>query len=205
MGVTQAQCNRRERATAYVHGELDARGRVAFQRHLRVCTLCAQDVELLRGVAHPVAPRSAAPRRRLFHRPVPGPAIVGFLAVAIVGIVTVALSHRAASIRYERAEAGWTAGGAAIKLEGNQLELLVVGMPRPPRGKAYQVWVMERGTRKLVPTSAMLSPGRAGDAGVDVPGDYHDWYAVAVYVETLHHTASTRSGAVVVADLRNVS
>jgi len=300
MAATQAQCNRADRAAAYVIGELPARSRVAYERHLKVCTVCSDEVELLMNVAdaipllsatqqppdpsdqdqHRHAPALAAnaqaaaaaaakaaaaaqpptpadgkpalqairggppdpfelrqaahalrveaavlrggsattasriaaraerrprrPARRILRRPVPGQVLLGFLAVAVVGIATVALSHRAASIRYERVEAGWTRGGAAIRVEGNQLELLVEGMPRAPRGKAYQVWVVERPTGKLVPTTALLRPGRDGDAGLIVPGNYHHWYAVGVYVETLHHPENTKAGAVVVADLRHV-
>jgi hypothetical protein len=150
-------------------------------------------------------PRFARPRRRLLHRPVPGPAIVGFVAIAIIAIVTLSLSSREAGIRYERVSAGWTRGGAAIEVEGNQLGLAVERMPRPTQGTGYQVWVVERTTKKLVPTSAWLHLNKAGDAGVTVPGNYHHWLAAAVYVEILHGRETTSSGAVVVADLRHVA
>jgi hypothetical protein len=311
MGATQLHCPRTARAAPYVLGQLDARSRLAFDRHMRVCARCRDEVELLmsaadavpllsaqaqapepsdpdqryspailalahasavadaksaaaeakRAPAQPQAPGDGRPSlqaipggrdvvelrkaahaqrletaalrsgfkpsaarliarrggatgrplrqrrtsRRFLRRPVPGPAMVGFVAVAIIAIVTVALSSREAGIRYARVKAGWTAGGAAIEVEGNQLGLVVEHMPRPSRGTGYQVWVVERKTRKLVPTSAWLHLDKAGDAGVNVPGDYHGWYAAAVYVETLHGHESTRSGAVVVADLRHVA
>ncbi|MGC9220676.1 MAG: zf-HC2 domain-containing protein [Solirubrobacteraceae bacterium] len=143
-------------------------------------------------------------RLRLLRRPMPAPAIIGFLAVGVVAAVTIVLSLGAANIRFERAQAGWSPGGAAIKLEGNQLELLVERMPAPPKGTVYQVWVQSRNTGTLQPTAVDLRPDRAGSGGVIVPGNYHDWLAVAVYVEEAGHTDTTAGGAVVVADLRHV-
>lgn len=142
---------------------------------------------------------------RFLRKPVPGPAVVGFAAVAVVAVLTIALSSRVAGIRYERAQAGWKPGGAAIGTDGNQLELLVEKMARPPLGTGYQVWVLAKAAHAMVPTRAWLEPNRAGDAGVTVPGNYHNWAAIAVYVERLRGPESERSGAVVVADLRHVA
>jgi hypothetical protein len=140
--------------------------------------------------------------RRVLKSPVPKPAMVGFVGVAIVAVATIALSHRAASVRFERVKAGWSTGGAALRLEGNQLEILVLDMPHPKRGTGYQVWVMNKSSKQLVPTTAWLHLNSAGEAGVEVPGNYHAWDAAAVYVEPLHGHETTKSGAVVVADLR---
>jgi hypothetical protein len=128
--------------------------------------------------------------------------MVGLVGVAIIAIATVALSHRAASIRFERVRAGWSDGGAAIRLQGSQMELLVLHMPRPTAGNGYQVWVMNKRSRQLSATSAWLHLNKAGEAGANVPGNYHDWDAAAVYEEPLHGPETTKSGAVVVADLR---
>lgn len=147
-------------------------------------------------------PRQPSARRRFMKTRSPQPIMLGLAGVAIIVTVTIALSNRAASISYMRAQAGWSDGGAAVKLEGNQLQVLVVGMARPQPGHGYQVWVMDRSSKKLVPTSAWLKPAASGAGGVEVPGNYHDWDAAAVYVEPLHGPDTTRSGAVVVADLR---
>jgi hypothetical protein len=128
--------------------------------------------------------------------------MVGLVGVAIVAVATVALSHRAASVRFQRVKAGWSTGGAAIKLEGNQLEILVLDMPHPARGTGYQVWVMKKGSKQLTPTSSWLHLNKAGEAGANDSGSYHDWNAAAVYVEPLHGRVNTKSGAAVVADLR---
>jgi hypothetical protein len=144
-------------------------------------------------------------RRRLLRQPVPKPAVIAFALLAVIGAFTIALSNRSASIRYLHVRAGWsTGGGAAIKLEGDQAEVLVDGMPLPASGTGYQVWVVSRATKRLTPTDAWLHPDRKGEAGAEVPGDYHDLDAIAVYVEPLKGAHTTRSGAVVVADLRRV-
>ncbi len=76
-------------------------------------------------------------------------------------------------------------------------------MPRPPAGRRYQVWTVESLTDQLAPTGSWLYLNSRGEAGVNVAGDYHDWDAIAVYVEPLHGRDGTKSGAVVVGDLRN--
>jgi hypothetical protein len=156
------------------------------------------------GAGAPARPRLSIGGRKLLQSPVPKPALIGLLALAIVAIATVALSHRAASVRYDHIRAGWEGGGAALKLDGNDLELLVLGMPRAPHGSGYQVWLGDRLTHQLEPTTSWLHLNRAGEAGVSLPGDYHDWYAIAVYVEPLHGPFTNRSGAVVVGDLRHL-
>jgi hypothetical protein len=126
----------------------------------------------------------------------------------VIGAATIAISNRSASIRYihQGVKAGWTAGGgAAIKVEGNQAEVLVDGMPQPSPGTVYQVWVVNNITKKKTPTKALLRPDINGEAGANVPGNYHDMAAIAVYVEPKGGPYTTRSGAVVVADMRHQS
>lgn len=152
------------------------------------------------------AGRSAgADARTRLRSPIPRSGLVSFIALGVLAVATLALSNTAASVRYGRIRAGWENGGAAVKLQGSHLELLVEGMPRPPRGYGYQVWVVDRLTSRPVPTTAWVRLNQLGEAGVDVPGDYHQWDAVAVYMEPLLGHDSTHSGAVVVGDLRGLS
>lgn len=151
------------------------------------------------------APARPGVGRRSLKNPVPKPALVGLLALAILAIATVALSSQGTDVRYYRIQAGWSGGGAAVQLQGSRLRLLVEGMPKPPAGSGYEVWVVDRLDRQLAPTGAWLHLNRLGQAGVTVPGDYHDWLAVAVYTEPLHGRDTTRSGAGVVGDLRSLN
>jgi len=261
-------------ASLYVLGELYGRQRDSFERHLRHCEDCAEEVNLLRqagttpllGAAHlppaeeedpgrraptpslsvaaanaraarlaaekaaaegkrrpPMEPPARpvlrpiqggagapAPRRfsmggrRLLKTPLPRSAMVSFIALGVLAIATVAMTSRIANVKYYRIPAGWHGGGAALKLYGNQLELLVEGMPRPAPGTGYRVWVRDRGSARFKPTGSWLHLNPLHEAGVNVKGDYHDWAVIAVYVEPLMGASSTRSGAVIVGDLRGL-
>jgi hypothetical protein len=277
MSIQQDHCARAGDASLYVLGELSGRQQESFERHLRRCEECAEEVDLLRQVAGstpllgtaylppeeeddpgrraptptldvaaanaraarlaaekaaaagtaPAAMRpparpalrtiqggaGAPPRkpsilagRRLLKTPMPRSALISFMALGVLAVATVAMTSSAASVRFYRIQSGWSAGGgAALKLVGNRLELLVEHMPGPASGTGYQVWVVDRATRKPAPTSAWVHPNRLDQAGVNVPGNYHDWAAIAVYVEPLTGSDTTHSGAVVVGDLRSLS
>jgi hypothetical protein len=142
--------------------------------------------------------------RRLLKTPMPRSAMISFLALGVLAIATVAMTSRAASLRYFRIQAGWSKGGAAVKLIGNQLELLVEDMPRPAPGTGYQVWVVERAGKKQVPTTAWIHLNPLRQAGVNVPGNFHNWDAVAIYSEPLTGRDTVGRAAVAVGDLRAV-
>ncbi len=78
-------------------------------------------------------------------------------------------------------------------------------MPKPASGSGYEVWVVERQDKQLTATGVWLHLNSLGQARVTVPGNYHDWLAVAVYTEPLTGHDTTQSGAAVVGDLRHVS
>ncbi len=163
----------------------------------------AREAAAIREATASAAATRSEPSWRVLKQPIPKPAMFAFAALAVFAALTVSLSRRTGHVSYVRVKAGWTPGGAALKLQGNQLGLLVDEMPRPRDGSGYQVWVLDGLTHRLTPTGTWLRLNRRGQAGVDVPGDYHDWDAVAVYVEPLHGRDTTASGAVVVADLRD--
>jgi anti-sigma factor RsiW len=156
------------------------------------------------GAATPNRAKLPLGGRRLLKTPMPRSAMVSFIALGVLAVATVAMTSQAASVHFFRIRASWPRGGAALKLVGNQLELLVEGMPSPPRGVGYQVWVANRATRRLAPTSAWVHLNRLSQAGVDVPGNYHDWAAIAVYMEPLTGRETPQRGAVVVGDLRGL-
>ncbi|MGH2862431.1 MAG: hypothetical protein ACRDLT_13140 [Solirubrobacteraceae bacterium] len=158
----------------------------------------------IQGGADRRPPRGFSIGRRLLKTPMPRSVLISFIALGVLAVATVAMTSRAASVRYFRIQAGWSKGGAALKLVGNQLELLVEDMPKPANGTGYQVWVVNRGTKRPIPTSVWVHLNRLHQGGVSVPGDYHDWDAIAVYVEPLTGKRTTHSGAAVVGDLRDL-
>jgi hypothetical protein len=142
--------------------------------------------------------------RRLLKTPMPRSAMISLLALGVLAIATVAMTSRAASLRYFRIQAGWSKGGAAVKLIGNQLEVLVEDMPSPAPGMGYQVWVVESGSKKQIPTTAWIHLNQLHQAGVNVPGNFHNWAAVAIYTEPLTGRDTAHRAAVAVGDLRGV-
>jgi Anti-sigma-K factor rskA, C-terminal len=73
---------------------------------------------------------------------------------------------------------------AELRKAGPHLELVVVGMPAPPPGRIYEVW-LEHGTAEPLPTDALFSVTRTGDGSVGVPGNLHGVSKVLVTDEPL--------------------
>jgi hypothetical protein len=63
---------------------------------------------------------------------------------------------------------------------GDDATLEVSGMPAPPAGRVYQVWLKREGRDAPVPTSALWLPRSDGSASVAVPGSLEDVEAVLV-------------------------
>jgi anti-sigma factor RsiW len=201
--LAAAAAKAKEEAEQQARAEQEAEGQRPVLR--AITGGAATSAETIRAALAPPKPKVPS-RRSLRRKPVPKPALIGIVLVAVIGAATIAISDRSASIRYihRGVKAGWTTGGgAAIKVEGNQAEVLVDGMPQPSPGTVYQVWVVDKTTKKPAPTHAMLHPDVKGEAGANVPGNYHDMAAIAVYVEPKGGPYTTRSGAVVVADMRH--
>jgi Anti-sigma-K factor rskA len=57
---------------------------------------------------------------------------------------------------------------AVLRKAGSHLELVVVGMPAPPPGRIYEVW-LERGALAPEPTDVLFSVTRTGSGSVGVP------------------------------------
>ena len=73
---------------------------------------------------------------------------------------------------------------AELRKVGSHLELVVVGMPAPPPGRIYEVW-LEHGTAAPEPTDALFSVTRTGSGAVGVPGDLQGVSKVLVTDEPL--------------------
>lgn len=59
---------------------------------------------------------------------------------------------------------------AELRKAGAQVELIVTGMPAPPRGRIYEVWLLRRGAQAPAPTTALFSVTTHGAGAVAVPG-----------------------------------
>jgi anti-sigma-K factor RskA len=207
---TELDCGRD--AAAYVLGALDENEAIAFRAHMASCAACREEVDLLQSAASALpmmvpqyqppgtlrssvmnqvrsearrpaaAPATQRGGRKWLARPVPKPVLVALGALLVVAVVTIVLSNRTAGTRYIPAKTAWRSGGAAVKLNSGHGELLVQGMPAPPAGKVYEVWV-QHGHRAPSPTDALFDVNSSGQAAVEVPGRLSNRDTVLVTAE----------------------
>jgi hypothetical protein len=139
----------------------------------------------------PAGTRSRAGGRSTSRRSWAGrlrPGLAGVLMLG-VGVAIGALAFSSSSsVRSEVIHAVVLAPGhhatAELRKVGSRLELVVVGMPAPPPGRIYEVW-LEHGTEAPLPTDALFSVTKTGSGSVGVPGDLHGVSKVLVTDEPL--------------------
>ena len=137
-----------------------------------------------RGLPRPGGRSPWAAGRRL------RPALAGALAVGI-GIAIGALAFGSSSTR-ERTESiraivaipGHHAT-AVLRKAGSHLELVVFGMPAPPAGRIYEVWLEYGAAAAPQPTDALFSVTKTGAGAVGVPGQQRGLSKVLVTDEPL--------------------
>jgi hypothetical protein len=129
------------------------------------------------------------------------PGLVGALALG-VGVVIGGLAFSSgSSVRTEVIRAVVVAPGhhatAELRKVGSRLELVVVGMPAPPPGRIYEVW-LEHGTEAPLPTDVLFSVTKTGSGSVGVPGNLHGVSKVLVTDEPLGGSLSPTRTPVIV-------
>jgi hypothetical protein len=157
------------------------------------------EAELLRAAGHEadrVPPARPRWRRSLV------PALATALALGI-GLMVGALaintgsSAKAEVIRAVVVIPGHRAS-AELRKVGSQLQLVVDGMPAPPPGRIYEVW-LERGTQAPAPTDALFSVTKTGRGSVGVPGNLRGVSDVLVTDEPLGGSLKPTRNPVIVA------
>ncbi len=81
---------------------------------------------------------------------------------------------------------------------GNHLQLVVEGMPAPPPGRIYEIW-LEHGSAAPLPTDTLFSVTKTGDGAVGVPGNLEGVSAVLVTDEPLGGSLKPTRNPVIVA------
>ncbi len=163
------------------------------------------------GITRVEAPRELGPRimaavypeAQLFgalgeeaDRPVPArrrrrglvPALVAVCALGI-GLLVGALAINTPSDEHvETIRAIVVAPGshatADLRKVGGHVQLVVQGLPAPPAGRIYEVW-LEHGTQAPEPTDVLFSVTRSGHGTAAVPGGLHGISHVLVTDEPL--------------------
>jgi hypothetical protein len=173
----------------------------------RVMAIVRAESELLRAAGHGAdRPAPVPPRRRWrlsLLRPLPAIALAS-VALA-VGIGSGALlSGGDGGVTPRTVVAHVDAAGAAahLRMTSDSAKLVVSGMPAPPEGRVYQVWLRHGAGTTPKPTNALFSVSRAGDASVDVPGRLSGVDAVMVTDEPLGGSRLPTRAPVITASLR---
>ena len=60
-------------------------------------------------------------------------------------------------------------GRAELRVTDGEATLVGQGMPQPPEGRVYQVWVMPKGSNTPQPTDALFSPRADGSVAAAIP------------------------------------
>jgi hypothetical protein len=173
----------------------------------RVMAIVRAESELLRAAGHG-ADRPAsepAPRRRRWPslRPLPAIALASVaLAVGIGGGALLSGGDGGVTPRTVVAHVDPAGAAAHLRMTSDGAKLVVSGMPAPPEGRVYQVWLRRGAGTTPKPTNALFSVSRAGDASVDVPGKLDGVDAVLVTDEPAGGSTLPTRAPVITASLR---
>jgi len=145
----------------------------------RIMAEVEREASLL-AAAGPEADRPPAPARRRLRLPslrvprlVPAAVAAALLLVGVVvGVGVTQLGqeapHTVQAEVTDRAKAPDAAADVEIGEDG--ATIVAHGLPAPPSGRVYQVWIKRPG-RAPEPTSALFAPSGDGTATASVPGD----------------------------------
>jgi anti-sigma-K factor RskA len=168
----------------------------------RIMGAVRSEAQLL-GAAGAQADRPPAARRRW--RPVRVAALAAAATMAAgiaVGALVIDSGSSPAPQRVTSAlVAGRARGGhAELRQSGTRAELVVSGIPQPPTGKVYQVWLARAGAPPR-PTDALFSVTARGRGVVDVPGSLRGVQRLMVTAEPLGGSPHPTSAPIIIATL----
>jgi hypothetical protein len=151
----------------------------------RVMAIVQAESELLRAAGHGAdrpAPELEPRRRRWWSlRPLPAIALASVaLAIGIGSGTLLSGGDNGVTPRTVVAQVDAAGASARLRMTADGAKLVVSGMPAPPKGRVYQVWLRRNAAAPPEPTNALFSVSRAGDASVDVPGKLDGVDAVLV-------------------------
>lgn len=122
-----------------------------------------------------------------------GTILGGVLLAGGIGIIALDSSPR--SLGQARVAADFRGARAALRRVGGHAELVISGMPQPPIGEVYQVWLAQPGAQPQ-PTDALFTVTEAGQGSVEVPGSLQGVHEVMVTSEPVGGSSHPTSPAV---------
>lgn len=146
------------------------------------------------------------PRRRVGWRARLAPALgAGAALAAGLAIGALAIGGSTSTVtKTQTIEADVTTPGyhatAALRKSGSHVVLVVTGMPAPPPGRIYEIW-LERGTRAPQPTDVLFSVTHSGGGSVGVPDTLEGVSKVLVTAEPLGGSLKPTREPVIVASI----
>jgi hypothetical protein len=167
----------------------------------RLMAVVHGEAELLHAAGHEAdRPARARPRRRFWLFPT-----LAATATLAAGLLIGALAIGGGSSQQTRIiQASVVTPGvhatAALRQTGSHVVLNVAGLPAPPLGRIYEVW-LERGSEPPQPTDALFSVTGAGDGSVGVPGDLRGVSKVLVTDEPLGGSLKPTRAPIIVASV----
>ena len=170
----------------------------------RLMSVVGGEAELLRAAGHEA---DLPPRPRARWRARLGPALAATAALAAglaIGALAINGGATTTVTRTQTIEAAVTTPGydatAALRKSGSHVVLVVTGMPAPPPGRIYEVW-LERGAQAPQPTDVLFSVTHSGGGSVGVPGSLEGVSKVLVTAEPLGGSLKPTREPVIVASI----
>jgi anti-sigma-K factor RskA len=169
----------------------------------RLMAVVGGEAELLHAAGHEA---DLPPRRREGWRARLAPALGAVAALAAgLAIGALAIGGTTSTVtRTQTIQAAVVAPGhhatAVLRKVGSHVVLVLTGMPAPPPGRIYEVW-LERGTQAPEPTDVLFSVTHSGGGSVGVPDTLEGVSKVLVTAEPLGGSPKPTREPVIVASI----
>jgi anti-sigma-K factor RskA len=143
----------------------------------RIMAVVEREAELRRASEAPAPAlasarsRRARRRRPFLLRPLPALAAATVLLLAGLGIGVALDDGGGGDARTVAAQVEVAGATGALAVEDGRGQLELRGMPEPPEGRVYQVWLLREGERRPRPTDTLFTPDAQGRADIGVPGE----------------------------------
>jgi hypothetical protein len=170
----------------------------------RILAAVRAEAELLQAAGHEAdKPARPAGRRRAWR----STAVRASVALAVGAAAATVIALSVGSSMRERVSTGQVAvsapgARATVRQLGTRAELLVSGMPQPPPGRIYEVW-LRRATGPPQPTDALFGVTSRGSGAASVPDVGRGVREVLVTSEPLGGSAQPTSAPVIRIPLRS--